>query len=477
MNAQSLATRAVRGFLWNGSASLVQLVTIVALYALLDVEKLGSFEWGLSLVMLLAIIGDLGLGAALVQLRHTTDEHFDTAFWTNVAWGVLLTALVSACAPALSTILGGDDPELFVRVLRILSWLVPFASVSAVFRARLQRELNFSSVAFSEVVSSLSFALAVVSLLWARPSWGVYVPVVASVFREVGLLCSLWLSTRWLPGRRWRVGALRELLHFALHFTGSRAVAYFNTKIAHFFIFPLLGSAALGYYAMAERLTLTPLTRLATTINRVSFPAFSTIQDDDALLRKGYVQSVQSLLLSMGPPLVGVFVFAPEVLSLLGKEPALAALRLLALATLCKVVGTMVGSMFMAKGRTDWSFYWSLFSVFVLVPAMYYIGVPRGLEGVTSVIAASSLLFLVLSQQLANRLIGLPFSQYIGHLLRPAAVVAGVAIALWLARPMLMGAPLLVLAQGAVLGGLATLVLLRLLVWNLCISYWRRLRG
>ena len=147
MNAQSLATRAVRGFLWNGSASLVQLVTIVALYALLDVEKLGSFEWGLSLVMLLAIIGDLGLGAALVQLRHTTDEHFDTAFWTNVAWGVLLTALVAACAPALSTVLGGDDPELFVRVLRILSWLVPFASVSAVFRARLQRELNFSAVA------------------------------------------------------------------------------------------------------------------------------------------------------------------------------------------------------------------------------------------------------------------------------------------------------------------------------------------
>ena len=67
MNAPSLATRAVRGFLWNGSASLVQLVTIVALYALLDVEQLGSFEWGLSLVMLLAIIGDLGLGAALVQ--------------------------------------------------------------------------------------------------------------------------------------------------------------------------------------------------------------------------------------------------------------------------------------------------------------------------------------------------------------------------------------------------------------------------
>ena len=92
----------MRGFLWNGSASLVQLGTIVALYALLEVEELGSFEWGLSLVMLLAIIGDLGLGTALVQRPDAVDAHFDTAFWTNVAWGLLLTGIVILSAPALA---------------------------------------------------------------------------------------------------------------------------------------------------------------------------------------------------------------------------------------------------------------------------------------------------------------------------------------------------------------------------------------
>ena len=296
-------------------------------------------------------------------------------------------------------------------------------------------------------------------------NWGVYVPVVASVFREVGLLCSLWYSTRWLPKRRWRAAALRDLLRFALNFTGARSVAYFNTKIAHFFIFPLLGSAALGYYAIAERLTLTPLTRLATTINRVSFPAFSTIQNDDALLRRGYMQSVQSLLISMGPLLAGVFVFAPEILSLLGKEPARSACASW-LATLFKVVGTMVGSMFMAKGRTDWSLYWSLFSVGVLVPSMYLIGIPRGLMGVTGVIAASSLLFLLLSQQLANRLIALPFLEYAGHLLRPISVVSIVFAVLWLTRPLLSGSSSFVLLQGAILGRLTTLFSLRLLAGN-----------
>ena len=74
----SLATRALRGFLWNGSASLIQLGVMLALYALLPLEDLGHFEWALALVMLLSLVGDLGLGAALIQLpdaRRRTLRH------------------------------------------------------------------------------------------------------------------------------------------------------------------------------------------------------------------------------------------------------------------------------------------------------------------------------------------------------------------------------------------------------------------
>ena len=85
----SLATRALRGFLWNGSASLIQLGVMLVLYKLLPLEDLGRFEWVLALIMLLSLVGDLGLGAALVQLPDAGEEHFDTAFWTCLSWGLL----------------------------------------------------------------------------------------------------------------------------------------------------------------------------------------------------------------------------------------------------------------------------------------------------------------------------------------------------------------------------------------------------
>lgn len=476
-NASSLATKALRGFLWNGGASVIQLGTILALYLILPKAKMGHFEWALALVMLLALLGDLGLSAALVQLRETAEEHFDTAFWTNLGWGLGLTALAFALAPHLAPYLGGDAPATFTRVLRTLCLLIPFASVSGIFRARLQKDLDFPAVALSELASVLTFGAVVAALLFMRPDLEVLVPAIGSVCREVGLLASLAFSARWRPRSRFQPQALGQLLAFALHFTGARAVAYLNTKIAYVFIFLPLGAAAQAYYSIAERLTLQPLTRLATTIQRVSFPTFSTIQDDDPLLRTAYLRSVQGLVLAMGPALAGIYVFAPEILALLDAGPALMVLRFLAMATLLKVVGTMVGSMFMAKGKANWSFYWSLFSMGVLIPAMYFYGLPRGVEGVALVIAASSLLFLLLSQHLANRLIGLALVDYVRALVRPGLVVACVFAALLLARPLLPGPPLIALVAGAVLGIITTLAALYLLARDLCRTYWQNLRG
>ena len=473
----SLATRALRGFLWNGSASLIQLGVMLALYALLPLEDLGHFEWALALVMFLSLVGDLGLGAALIQLPSASEEHFDTAFWTCLSWGLLLTVGIVAASSWLAPFLGGEAPQTFGRVLRTLCLAIPCASLAGLLRARLQRNLDFRAVALSELVSVLTFAFAVTLLLFWRPELGVLIPVLGSVVRELGLFSSLALSARWLPRLRFRPRALRQILGFALHFTGSRTVAFLNTKIAYLFIYIPLGPTAQAYYSLAERLTLLPLTRLATTIQRVSFPTFSTIVEDNSLLRRGYLPSVQGLILVLGPLLAAIFAFAPEIAALLNKEPMWKVLRFLAVATLLKAIGTMVSSLFMAKGKANWSFYWSLFSMGVLIPAMYFYGLPHGVEGVALVVAIAALPLLLLSQHLVNRLIALSFTAYLAALVRPVLVVTSVVVLLLLVRPLLPGPPLSTLIAGAVLGVGTTFAALFLFARDLCRTYWQSLRG
>ena len=425
---------------------------MLALYKLLPLEKLGHFEWALALVMLLSLVGDLGLGAALVQLPDADEDHFDTAFWTCLSWGLLLTAAVIAAVSWLAPLLGGEDPHTFGRVLRTLCLAIPCAHWRAYCGPDFSATSTSAPWPFPSSFQSWTFAFTVTLLLSGDPNGrldpsprlGRARTRSLQQPRPFGPLASAACASG--------VQALRQILGFALNLTGSRVVALLNTKIAYFFIFVPLGATAQAYYSLAERLTLQPLTRLATTIQRVSFPNLFDVRgrrlapapwlfvlgtgfraSTGSSSRRGYSSSRRRL-----PPCSTT-------------EPMWMVLRLLAAATLLKVASTLVGSIFMAKGKTNWSFYWSLFSMGVLIPALYFYGLPRGVEGVASVIAATALLFLLLSQYLVNRLIGLPFATYLAALSRPGLVVAFVFTVLLLARPLLPWSPLAVLAVGATL--------------------------
>ena len=479
MEPQSLATRAIRGVFWTGSASLVQLFIPLLLYGYLPIEEMGRFEGALTIVMLMALVGSLGLGEALVQFRTADETHFSSAFWTNLVFGTAITVLIIAIAPAVAHLLSRQNPDQFRQVLILLSLLIPSASVSGIFRARLQRDLRFRPMALAEILSVLAYAVVVLTLL---PFYGILSPVIGAIVREFALLVGLAAAAAWRPRFCFSLPALRQILSFGLNFTGSRGVNFLNSHLATFFIMPLLGETAHGYYKFAYRLTLLPLTRLSTTITRVSFPTFSTLQEDDDLLSRGYLKSVQSIALFAWPACTGLFVFAPEVLRLVQQlnaqemMPALVPLRLLVLATQLKAVGIVVGSVFMARGRANWSFYWSLFSLAILIPALY-LGTGYGVEGVAAVIALTALLFLVLSQHLANRLTGLGFAAYLGALVRPVAVTLSVLLVLAASRFFISGPAIVALATALFAGLLAYLLALRLFAWNLCREYWKNFRG
>ena len=132
--------------------------------------------------------------------------------------------------------------------------------------------------------------------------------------------------------------------------------------------------------------------------------------------------------------------------------------------------------MFLAKGKAHWALYWSLFSMGVLLPLLLW-SIQDHLIGVGVVMAATSFIFLVLSQLLTNRLISLRSTEYLGTLIRPALVTGFVLLSTTLLRPFLPGDTLAVCLQAVVASALVGGLALRLFAWDLCWSLWRSLRG
>ena len=505
----TLSTRAIRGAFWTSTPFLLQMGVRVVFFSDQGPEAMGRFGMALLLVMFLALISDLGLWSALIQRRDATDLHFSTAFWTSLCFGIviaLLTAQFGAQAidsvrltignllsfvgmrgsfgqpgdvVAGRAVTSHSGPDEFVPILATMSMLLPCAAVSGLFRARLQRDLRFRQIAMAEVGSVLVYAVFALAML---EPLGIMSLVIGAVVREAALLVGLIITARWLPGLAFSITALKQILGFSLNFTGSRALNYANSALPALIVFAALGKGALGHYNLALDLTLMPLTRISTILTRVFFPTFSTVQEDDAMLRRGYIKTAQSIALFYWPALAVVFVFAPDGIELMREvedhdfSPALLPLRLLVVATMLKAVGTGVGSMFLAKGRANWTLYWSLFSMGVLLPLLLW-SVEDGLVGISAIMAATAFVFLLLSQWLTNRLIALRFTEYLGALVRPALVTAFLLLGATLVRPYLIGDALAICLQAgvasALLGGLA----LWLFAWNLCQNLWRHLRG
>ena len=494
VSTPALATRVVRGLLWTGSPFLVHILTLLLFYGSLPPEQMGPFAFALPVVMMAALLGDLGLGTALVQHREATDRHFSSAFWVSLTWGTVLTVAIVTTAPVVAPLAGSDGEITSVRILGWLSLIVPLASVSGLFRARLQRELRFAAMARAEIASVLIYSVVALALLPPLQLWAL---VIGSIVRELALLVGLWIAAAWRPRFQFSTAALRDIIRFGLNFTGERTVGFANSRLAQILILPAIGKVAAAQYGLITLYTITPLVRLSTILHRVSMPAFSTIQDRQAQLAGGYIKAIQGVALLLWPLATGMFLFAEELLAVVSQEYAVAsrALQLLALAFILKSVGSIVGAVFLAKGRADWSFRWTLASFAILVPALI-LGFPHGLTGVAAAILATSVLNFIVTQIMVHRLIRFSLPAFLAGLGRPIAVCLALGLALGLAQTLFLQrmpdaaalSPLrellsdrvdaaTVLLQAAVCGLIAYAVALRLIAAEQCREYWHSLRG
>jgi O-antigen/teichoic acid export membrane protein len=471
----------MRGVVWTGLSVIVQLVVTYLFFKILSNEEMAHFDIGLRLVMFCQLLASLGMGPALVNFRAADERHFSAAFWTCLGFGLLLTVSLIGAAPCIAHFAYSHefvkDPGDLEWILTPMALMIPFAAVSGIVRARLQRALHFASIALSEMIAVLLAALVgLITYFAGYPLWS---PVLNAFGRESILLVALWGIVRQRIKLQFQPAALGRLMPFALNTTGAQCVDYLRSNIDLMAITFFMQDANLyGLYLFGYRFTMMPLTRLATTVARVSFPALASIQEDDARLRRAYLKSVQSIALVAWPPLVGMLVFAPDILLGTGvdKLPALDAFRLLCVAAFFRSVGTVAGSVFLAKGKANWAFHWTLFSVAALAPA-FYLAHSYQIEGIAAVVALFAFIFLPLSQYLVNRLIGLSFSAYLTVFIRPLLVCLMLLAVFLLANPFLSGGPFLRLALAVALGMIAYPLALRLFAWDLLAGYWQNFTG
>lgn len=383
---------------------ITQSITSVILARLLSPSDFGLMGMALVTTGFAALFKDLGTSAAVIQKKDLSPVLLSTLFWVNVIFGLVITVLLLAITPLVITLFG--DPRVG-PVLRLLSLTFAISGIGVVKQSLLERELKFRTLANIEIAATLGGSVVGMTCAWLGSGvWSLAYQSLAAVAITTLLL---WIFTPWRPMLVFSGAEVKSISRYSLNLAGFNIFNYFIRNADNLLIGRFLGAQDLGYYNLAYRFLLYPVQTVSSVIGRVMFPFYSRIQDDSSRFRRHYLNVAASVALVTFPIMMGLIALAePFVLAILGPgwRPVIVLLQILAPIGLLQSIGSTVGGIYQAKGRTDWMLWWGV-AAGTLVIVSFLIGLQWGITGVAAAYAVASTMLAYPSFAIPFRLISL----------------------------------------------------------------------
>ncbi|HTI85822.1 MAG TPA: lipopolysaccharide biosynthesis protein [Alphaproteobacteria bacterium] len=242
----------VSGLFWSvldmGGGQVLSFATFLVLARILSPEEYGAFALASTFVSLAFFLLQ-GLAPAVVQRASIDEEHISTAFWTNLAIGAGLAAIMAGSADALAAFF--RNPPLAVALKWMALVCLPMALVS-VPMALFRRELDMSAFAARTVIGYL--VGAAVSIPMALRGFGVVALALGQVAQWVATVLVFYALSSWRPKFRFSFPAFVELGRYCVHYSLAMATGFATSKVDMWILGAFLDPRSLGFYALALRL-------------------------------------------------------------------------------------------------------------------------------------------------------------------------------------------------------------------------------
>ncbi|MCF2908843.1 MOP flippase family protein [Pseudoalteromonas sp. DL2-H2.2] len=391
----SLKNNAITGVKWTTVSMLT--VTILQLLQLSILARyLEPVDFGL-MAILMVVIGfsqafmDMGVSSAIIHRQKISKSQLSSLYWLNILSGALLALIIVILAPLIASFY---EEARLANLLMILSSVFLIVAFGNQYRVLCQKELLFNLMAKVEIISAvLSFIVAVYS---AYSGWGVYALVFAMLTQALtssALFLYVGFEKFHIPTLSYKHSELKGFYSFGLFQMGEKSVNYISANIDKLLISKMIGFQAVGFYNMAWQLIIFPLAKINPVVNKVAFPVYAKVQNNQDALNRYYSMSVKVLSLLTVPILVFLSFFANDIVLIFfgeGWEKTAILVTVLAFVGVGKALGNPGGALILALGRADIGFWWNVFwaitvSITLFVVLLYF----KSVEAV-----AFSLLFL-----------------------------------------------------------------------------------
>jgi len=292
-----------------GLGMVVSLANMLVMTWWIGPHAYGLFVTAMGIVTFLAAVSRGGVDTYLVRSQTPPDRRwYGTAATLILSGSIGLAAIAGAATPLLIRWYGSRE---FVGPYLALLLTIPIAGLTGVPIAKLERALDFRSIAAIELTGQAAGLVVAALLAWSKA--GVWAPVLGQIASQTLTLMASILAARTafcLLFDGWRA---REMLSFGIGFTTSVRTWQLRSLVNPLLVGRFAGAEAVAFVALALRIA-EALGTIRLAAGRMTIAALGRLHDRQEQFRRTLERALYLQVITLGPLLCGFALLGPFVL-------------------------------------------------------------------------------------------------------------------------------------------------------------------
>lgn len=409
----NLFAKSVKGGWWIFASRIIQQVMamarLIVLARILTPDDFGLLALVLLTISILNQFSMTGFDQALVQKKIDIEDYLNSAWTFGLIRGLVLYAVLFAGAPYAAAFFKSPDVTLLIRVVGIAVIISSLNNIGIIY---FQKELDFKrQFFFTNLGTFANVTVAIVLACIYRSVWA----LVAGQFAGMVVRCCLsYLLHSYRPKLQLKWDKIADMWKYGKHIMAISMLSFFCIEGDDIFLGKMLGTHTLGLYRYAYKISNMMATEFANLIGRVTFPAFSKLQDNVEKLRAGYVKASQVVMLVIYPISGGLIILAYDlILVVFGSEWIEMASSVQILCLLGTVKCNQGASVLHSMNRPDIT-KWIIAANFVLIASLIYpLTKAFGMPGTAASVTIPVFLLYPVQLYYVKKMIGHPIRDYV----------------------------------------------------------------
>lgn len=292
-----------------------------------------------------------GLTQSLIRVPQLENADYSTVFYYNLLSGFVIYFLIYLAAPLIADFY---DQPILISLTRLYCIVFIINGFSAVHQARFTRNLNFKIQTIITLPATLIGGG--IGIAMAYLGYGVWSLVWSQLVISFISAMLFWFFSSWRPDLTFSIKLFKKHFGYGFKLAASGLLDTLFNNAYLIIIGKFFAPAQVGFYTRAETMKQLPVKNLSSALDKVTFPLFSKIQDDNIRLKDIYSRLMKIVLIIIAPVMVILAVIAEPLFRFLFTEkwlPAVPYFQILSIVGILYPINAYNLNVLKVKGRSD----------------------------------------------------------------------------------------------------------------------------